>query len=52
MGTDVIITSYGIARSDNELLGDKKDLANLTVTAGEKWIGELSNSELKKLFSI
>jgi len=33
----------------NEMLISKKDLANLTVTAGEKWIGELSNKELGEL---
>jgi SNF2 family DNA or RNA helicase/uncharacterized Zn finger protein len=33
----------------NEMLISKKDLANLTVTAGEKWIGELSDKEFGEL---
>ncbi len=36
----------------NEMLQDKKHLADLTVSAGEKWIGDLSNKELKNLVSI
>lgn len=28
----------------------KRELAELTVSQGEKWITELSNSELKKIF--
>ena len=35
----------------NEMLKDKKQLADLSVTRGEKWIGELSNSELRSLFA-
>jgi hypothetical protein len=30
----------------------KKALANLTVTTGESWIGNLSNKELKDLFEM
>ncbi|NOU16670.1 MAG: DEAD/DEAH box helicase [Bacteroidales bacterium] len=33
----------------DEMIRDKKDLANLTVSSGEKWLGELSNKELKDL---
>ena len=47
-----LITRGTFEEKINAMLADKKDLANLTVTAGEKWIGELSNSELKKLFTI
>jgi SNF2 family DNA or RNA helicase len=36
----------------NQMLQDKKHLADLTVSAGEKWIGDLSNSELKELVNI
>ncbi|MGQ1784915.1 SNF2-related protein [Saccharicrinis sp. GN24d3] len=36
----------------NEMLLDKKHLADLTVSAGEKWIGDLSNTELKNLVSM
>lgn len=31
---------------------EKKELADLTVSAGEKWVGELSNRNLKALFSM
>jgi len=47
-----LITRGTFEEKINAMLADKKDLANLTVTAGEKWIGELSNSELKNLFAI
>jgi hypothetical protein len=36
----------------NEMIQSKKDLANLTVTAGEKWIGELSNQELLEMVKL
>ena len=36
----------------NEMLQSKKNLADLTVAAGETWIGDMSSSELKKLFSL
>jgi SNF2 family DNA or RNA helicase len=34
------------------MLKSKKNLANLTVASGEKWIGELSNKELKEIFML
>lgn len=36
----------------NQMLQDKKHLADLTVSTGEKWIGDLSNKELKELVNI
>ena len=33
-------------------LKEKKELADLTLSTGEKWVGELSNRDLKELFSI
>lgn len=36
----------------NQMIQDKKELAKLTVTSGEKWIGEFSNKELRDLFQI
>ena len=33
----------------NQMLQDKKQLADLTVAAGEKWIGDLSNNEIQEL---
>ena len=35
----------------NQMLQDKKQLANMVVSTGEKWIGDLSNDELKELVS-
>ncbi|KNC85254.1 hypothetical protein SARC_02550 [Sphaeroforma arctica JP610] len=36
----------------HEMIQRKKELANLTVTAGEKWIGNLRHDELQDLFSL
>lgn len=36
----------------NELLLSKKELANLTVASGEKWIGEYDDDELKALVTL
>ena len=36
----------------NQMLQDKKHLADLTVATGEKWIGDLSNNELQELIHI
>ncbi len=36
----------------DDMLKSKKQLANLTVASGEKWIGELSNKELKEVFAL
>jgi uncharacterized Zn finger protein len=33
----------------DEMISDKKELADLTVNKGEKWLGELNNKELKEL---
>ncbi len=46
------ITQSTFEEKINQLLQDKKDLANLTVSTGEKWIGELSNKELKALVKL
>jgi SNF2 family DNA or RNA helicase/uncharacterized Zn finger protein len=34
------------------MLKEKKELADLTVTTGEKWIGNLSNEEIKELVKL
>ena len=47
-----LITRGTFEERINEMLVSKKDLANLTVAAGEKWIGELSNRELSELVKI
>ena len=36
----------------NEMLVSKKELADLTVSTGEKWIGDLTNNELSELVGI
>ncbi|MBI9060356.1 MAG: hypothetical protein JEZ14_00065 [Marinilabiliaceae bacterium] len=36
----------------NQMLLGKKQLAELTVSAGEKWIGDLSNNELQELVKL
>lgn len=36
----------------NEMLQDKKWLADMTVTSGEKWIGDLSDRELHELIRL
>ena len=36
----------------NEIINSKKELADLTVNTGEKWIGELSNRQIEEIFSI
>ncbi len=34
----------------DEMIQDKRHLAEMTVSAGENWIGKLSNTELRELF--
>lgn len=36
----------------DEMIRDKRELADLTVSSGEKWLGELSNKELKDLVKL
>lgn len=47
-----LITKGTFEERIDKMLKDKKQLADLTVTSGEKWIGDLSNKELKTLFSL
>ncbi len=47
-----LITKGTFEEKINAMLQEKKELADLTVSAGEKWVGELSNRDLKALFSI
>ena len=46
------ITEKTFEEKIDKLLQSKKDLANLTVTSGEKWIGDLTNNELRNLVSL
>ena len=47
-----LITRGTFEEKIDEMLKSKKVLANLTVESGEKWIGELSDSELKEIFML
>lgn len=44
------ITKNTFEEKINEMIQHKKALADLTVSAGESWIGNLNNKELKELF--
>ena len=46
------ITQGTFEEKINQLLLNKKELANLTVSTGEKWIGEYTNAELKELVKL
>lgn len=46
------ITKGTFEEKINQLLINKKELADLTVAAGEKWIGEYSNQELQELLAL
>ena len=47
-----LLTNGTFEEKIDEMLKLKKELASLTVTTGEKWIGELSNDELKNLVDL
>ncbi len=46
------ITKSTFEERINEMIQNKKALADLTVSTGENWIGNLSNKELKDLFEL
>ena len=46
------ITKNTFEEKINEMIQSKKALADMTVATGENWIGNLSNKEIKELFSI
>jgi SNF2 family DNA or RNA helicase len=47
-----LITLGTFEEKIDEMLKSKKELADLTITAGEQWLTELSDRELKNLFSL
>ncbi|MBN2279165.1 MAG: helicase SNF2 [Candidatus Marinimicrobia bacterium] len=47
-----MITKGTFEEKINDMLQKKKELADLTINVGEKWITEMSNDELKQLVSI
>lgn len=46
------ITQGSFEEKIDIMIQSKKELANLTVANGEKWIGDLTNSELKELVEL
>ncbi|MEM6965918.1 MAG: DEAD/DEAH box helicase, partial [Bacteroidota bacterium] len=46
------ITQATFEEKINKMLQEKKELANLTVSTGEKWIGEFSDGELRDLLKL
>lgn len=46
------ITTGTFEERINDMIRSKMELANLTVSAGEKWITELSNDELRNVFAL
>lgn len=47
-----MITKDTFEEKINAMIQNKKELADLTVVQGEKWIGELSNKELRSFFRL
>ncbi len=46
------ITKGTFEEKINKLLQEKKNLADMTISTGEKWIGDLSNKELNELIRL
>ncbi len=47
-----LLTKGTFEEKINEMMGQKKQLANMTVATGESWIGDMSTKQLQKLFSL
>lgn len=47
-----MITEGTFEEKINEMIKAKKELADLTVSTGENWIGDMSNQELKDVFEL
>lgn len=46
------ITKGSFEERINELIQSKKNLADMTVSTGENWIGSLSNKEIRDIFTL
>ena len=46
------ITAGSFEERINDMLMQKRDLADMTVAAGENWIGDLTTSELAAVFKL
>ena len=44
------ITQSTFEERINDMINNKRTLAEMTVSTGENWIGKLSNKELKEIF--
>lgn len=44
------ITKNTFEERINDMINNKRALAEMTVSRGENWIGKLSNKELKEIF--
>lgn len=47
-----LITKGTFEERINQMLIDKRELANMAVNQGEGWIGELSDADLKELLEL
>ncbi|MCC7051429.1 MAG: DEAD/DEAH box helicase, partial [Bacteroidia bacterium] len=47
-----LITKGTLEEKIDDMLKSKKALANLTISSGEKWIGELSDKDIQELVSL
>ena len=47
-----LVTQGTFEEKIDQIIKDKKELADLAVAKGERWIGELSNKELKEVFKL
>lgn len=47
-----LITEHSLEEKIDEMIQSKRELSELTVSSGEKWVTELSNQELKELVSL
>lgn len=46
-----LITRGTFEERINDMINEKRALADMTVAVGESWIGKLSNKELRELFA-
>lgn len=52
VGVFRLITRDTFEERINDMINSKRDLAEMSVGVGEKWIGNLNNQELKELFAL
>jgi len=47
-----LLTQGTFEEKINKMLEEKRELADMAVTTGEKWIGEFSDKDLKTMFTL